>query len=87
MGEMIVFEKFLLQEDAEYPQQLLHQNIIKVELETPKTQFDAIVGQSRDNDFFIAKIAAQCFDAACRPLKKIYRKKASQPIINLWKWI
>ena len=45
MGEMIGFEKFLLQEDAEYPQQLLHQNIIKVELETPKTQFDAIVGQ------------------------------------------
>ena len=72
---MIGFEKFLLQEDAEYSQQLLHQNKIKVELETPKTQFDAIVGHSRDNDFFIAKIAVQCFDAAVQAIEKDLQKK------------
>ncbi|MES2776790.1 MAG: hypothetical protein V4722_21605 [Bacteroidota bacterium] len=75
MTEFVGFEKFLFQEDADYLQQLLHQNGIEVELETPKSHFDAIVGHSRDNEYFIIKIPLQKFDTALRAIEKDLEEK------------
>ncbi len=75
MDEKIGFEKFLFNEDANYLQQLLHQNGISTEMELPKTQFDAIVGHNRANEYFILKIAQQQFDAALQIIENDLKEK------------
>lgn len=70
MVESIGFEKFLFQVDTKYLQQLLHQNGIVVEVEMPKCEFDAILGQTRDNEYFILKISFKDFEKALLDIDK-----------------
>jgi len=72
---MIGFEKFLFQEDADYLHQLLHQNGIESALELPVTEFDAIVGHNRDNEYFIIKIAFKDFVLALQAIENDLKGK------------
>jgi len=83
MEDLIGFEKCLFKEDADYLQQLLHQNNIAVKVEEPKSDFDAIVGHSRDNEYYILSISFHNFDAAIKAIENDLKEKGIPPDYHL----